>query len=333
MKKVLVIKGDGIGVDVINSTLRVLGETGAPLAFTEDDVGLRVFEKQGVSVSQETLQRARESDAVLFGASTTPLTPLKGYKSAMLTLRQGLDLYANIRPAKSYENTPALFKWLDFVIVRENTEGLYSGIETSEKDRATTTRVITRKASERICRHAFELAKKQGRKKVTAVHKANVLRASDGLFREAFFEVAKAFPSIHAEEVLVDAMAMKMVKNPRELDVIVTTNLFGDILSDLAAQICGGLGLAASANIGEKNALFEPVHGSAPKHAGQNKVNPMAAVLSTAMMLEYLGMEKDALNVRRAVESVLKEGKVLTYDLGGKAKTSQVTQRIIEFLE
>jgi isocitrate/isopropylmalate dehydrogenase len=253
-----------------------------------------------------------------------------GYKSAIIMLRRALGLYANVRPAKSYPTNKGM-KDVDLVIVRENTEGMYSGWEFRLPDSAYTMRVITRKATERITRYAFELAMKR-RKKVTVVTKANVLRVSDGLFLEVARQVAEDYPDVEVEEAFVDVTAMRLVLKPTIFDVIVTSNLFGDILSDESAGLVGGLGLAPSANIGTDYALFEPVHGSAPRLAGKNIANPMAAIMASKMMLDYLGENRWAERIDNAIISVLKEGKVLTPDLGGTSSTTQVTDAIIDAL-
>ena len=271
----------------------------------------------------------RNADATLFGAVTTPPN-LKDYKSAIVTLRQELDLYANLRPCRTYPNVPAVAKDVDLVIVRENTEGMYSGRERREGDVAIGERVISRRGSERILRFAYDYAVRNGRSKVTFVHKANVLRETCGLFREVALEVAEEYPQVETEEVLIDAMAMRLVRQPQEFDVIVTTNLFGDILSDEAAAIVGGLGMVPSANIGERAAIFEPAHGSAPKHAGKDRANPCATLLSVAMMLEHIGEMEGARRLRGAIVRVLSEGKVITPDIGGNAKTSEMVDAIIK---
>ena len=287
------------------------------------------FKKTGTPVPDDVLTEIWKTQACLFGATTTPVG-VPGYKSAIITLRRALGLYANVRPAKSYPIQKSM-KDVDLVIVRENTEGLYSGMEFELPDSAYTLRVITRKATERITRYAFDLAMKR-RKKVTVVTKANVLRKSDGLFLEVSRKVAKDYPDVEVEEAFVDVTAMRLILKPHIFDVIVTSNLFGDILSDEAAGLVGGLGLAPSANIGADYALFEPVHGSAPRLAGRGIANPMAAILASKMMLNYLGENRWAERVEKAVVSVLEDGKVLTPDLGGSSSTKQVTDAIIDAL-
>lgn len=329
--KICVIKGDGIGPDVIDSALEVLNAVGFEAEYTEAEAGFACYKKHGTNLPKETLEKVKESDATLFGAITTPTDNPK-IKSAIVQMRQELDLYANLRPAKSYEGTPFV-KEMDMFIVRENTEGMYSGIEERNGDRATATRVVTKEASAKIVRYGFNLAKELGEKKLTIVHKSNIMKLTCGLFKETAEEVAKEFSGIELEEVLVDAMAMRLVKHPENFRVIVTTNLFGDILSDEATQIAGGLGLAASGNIGEENAIFEPVHGSAPKYAGKNIANPLACVLSAKMMLEWLGEKEKAKKIQNTIEELLREQKVLSKDLGGTASTTEVTKELVKKLE
>ncbi len=327
--KLAVIPGPGIGAEVVTEAVRLLESTDLTFDCRYMEIGYEVFKKTGTPVPDEVLTEIRKTQACLFGATTTPVG-VPGYKSAIITLRRALGLYANVRPAKSYPIQKSM-KDVDLVIVRENTEGLYSGMEFELPDSAYTLRVITRKATELITRFAFDLAMKR-RKKVTVVTKANVLRKSDGLFLEVSRKVAEEYPDVEVEEFFVDVTAMKLVLKPHIFDVIVTSNLFGDILSDEAAGLVGGLGLAPSANIGADYALFEPVHGSAPRLAGRGIANPMAAILASKMMLDYLGENRWAERVEKAVVSVLEEGKVLTPDLGGSSSTKQVTDAIIDAL-
>lgn len=327
--KLAVIPGPGIGAEVVPEAVRLLESTDLTFDLRYMEIGYEVFKKTGTPVPDEVLTEIRKTQACLFGATTTPVG-VPGYKSAIITLRRALGLYANVRPAKSYPIQKSM-KDVDLVIVRENTEGLYSGMEFELPDSAYTLRVITRKATERIARYAFDLAMKR-RKKVTVVTKANVLRKSDGLFLEVSRKVAEEYPDVEVEEAFVDVTAMRLILKPHIFDVIVTSNLFGDILSDEAAGLVGGLGLAPSANIGADYALFEPVHGSAPRLAGKGIANPMAAILASKMMLDYLGENRWAERVEKAVVSVLEEGKVLTPDLGGSSSTKQVTDAIIDAL-
>jgi isopropylmalate/isohomocitrate dehydrogenase-like protein len=327
--KLAVIPGPGIGNEVISEAIRVLENTGIEFDLSYMEIGYDVFKKTGTPVPDDIIDQIRKTQACLFGATTTPVG-VPGYKSAIITLRRALGLYANIRPAKSFP-IPRSKKNIDLVIVRENTEGLYSGLEFELGDSAYSLRVITRKATERIARYAFDLAMER-RKKVTIVTKANVLRKSDGLFLEVSRKVAKDYPEVEVEEFFVDVTAMKLILKPHIFDVIVTSNLFGDILSDEAAGLVGGLGLAPSANIGKDYALFEPVHGSAPALAGKEIANPMAAIMASKMMLDYLGEPTWAKRIEEAVITVLKEKKCLTPDLGGNSTTKQLTDAIIDAL-
>jgi homoisocitrate dehydrogenase len=322
--------GDGIGQEVIPAALQMLQELPLRFAFTHADAGWACFQRRGVSVPEETLAAIRASDAALFGAVSSPMQKVAGYRSAVVTMRQELDLYANVRPAVSLP-VAASRAGIDMVIVRENTEGLYIGQEERLADRAIARRVITVRGSERIVRYAYELARRQTRKKVTIVHKANVLKETCGLFREVGLRVAAEYPEVATEEMLVDTAAMRLITHPHTFDVLVTTNLFGDILSDEASALVGGLGLAPSGNIGAAAAIFEPVHGSAPDIAGKGIANPLAAILAAAMMLDHLGEGEQAERVRGAVRRVV-QGSVLTPDLGGSAGTGDVTRAVIAAL-
>lgn len=329
MYDITVIQGDGIGPEVIESTLQLLDALDIQFNFIEAYAGNECFNITGTTIPEETIKTARKTDATLFGAVTT----VPGQSSAILALRKALDLYANIRPVKSYPGIKSLYQDLNLIIIRENTEGLYSGIEKETESGATALRVITNKASERISRFAFNYAKRRGRRKVTAVHKANILKLTDGLFKNKFYDVAEEFPDIKADDKYVDAMAMFLVTKPQKFDCIVTTNLFGDILSDEGAGLVGGLGLAPSANIGNKKGLFEPVHGSGPDIAGKGISNPSAMILSAVMMLEYLHETEEARKLENALVEVLREGKKLTPDLGGNSKTTEMAQKIKEKLK
>ena len=329
MYRIAVIPGPGIGNEVVPEAVRLLESTDLEFDFSYMEVGYEVFKKCGTPVPDDVLARLRRTQACLFGATTTPVG-VPGYKSAIITLRRALGLYANVRPAKSYPIIKSM-KDVDLVIVRENTEGLYSGVEFELADSAYSVRVITRKATERIARFAFDLAMKR-RKKVTVVTKANVLRKSDGLFLEVSRKVAEDYPEVEVEESFVDVTAMRLVLKPHIFDVIVTSNLFGDILSDETAGLVGGLGLAPSANIGADYALFEPVHGSAPRLAGKGIANPMAAIMASKMMLDYLGETTWAERAENAVVTVLTEGKHLTPDLGGTSTTREVAEAVLDAL-
>jgi 3-isopropylmalate dehydrogenase len=322
MYKIAVIPGDGIGKEVMEATLHILDASNIEFEYNFADAGDEYAERTGIPLPQETIGVVKQSQACLFGAAG------ESAADVIVKLRRELDLYVNLRPVKSYPGTKCLFDDIDFVIVRENTEGLYSGIEEYTEDGATAVRVITNKASERICRFAFEYAEKTGRNKVTAVHKANVLKKTDGIFKSNFYKVAEEFSTIESDDKYVDATAMFFITKPYMFSVIVTTNLFGDILSDEGAGLVGGLGLIPSANIGEKIGLFEPVHGSAPRIAGKGVANPSAMVLSAVMMLDYLDEAGEARKLEKALIDVLAEGKVVTNDLGGNASTMEMAAEI-----
>ncbi|MFN8413818.1 MAG: isocitrate/isopropylmalate dehydrogenase family protein [Anaerolineales bacterium] len=326
--RICLLPGDGIGPEVIASAKDVL--TALPLSwdFVECGIGFGEYQRSGSPLPDSTLDEIRHADAALFGAVTTPPN-IPNYFSPVVRMRQSLDLYANLRPTRSIPHSSSR-TGIDLLIVRENTEGLYSGIERMEEDgnRAITERVITRKGSERIIRKAFDMARSTGRASVHVVHKANVLRQTCGLFRSVAFEVAKEYPDITMNEMLVDTCAMELVRAPEQFEVIVTTNLFGDILSDEACMFVGGLGVAASGNIGVDAAVFEPVHGSAPTLVGTGKANPTATFLAAAMMLDHLGESEQATRLRSAVESCIAEGQV-TPDLGGALTTTGATQAVI----
>lgn len=324
MYDIAIIAGDGIGQEVMNACEYLLDKIDIEFSFEYGEAGFDCYNKNGVTLPEETIRIAEKSDAVLFGASTS--TP--GQPSPIINLRQALNVYANIRPIKSYKGVNCLRDDIDFVIVRENTEGLYSQLEYGDENRMIAERVITRKASERISKVAFNLCIKRGQSKVTCVHKSNVLKKTDGVFKESFYNIAKQYPQIKTEDYYVDAMAMYLVTQPQNFDVIVSTNLFGDILSDESAGLVGGLGLAPSGNIGDRNGLFEPVHGSAPDIAGQGKANPIAMMLSAIMMLRYIGENEAADRFDAAILKVLNDADILTADLGGNASTMEVAQAV-----
>jgi homoisocitrate dehydrogenase len=330
MPQICIIPGDGVGQEVIPSAVRVLQAVEPGIEFVRADAGFEHFQKAGDAIPDATLATVQACDATLFGATASPMTRVEGYRSPILALRKALDLYANLRPVQSL---PGSFsrQGIDLLIVRENTEGLYAGRERAEgEDTAIAERVITRRASERIARIALQAASVR-KKRVTIVHKANVLKLTDGLFRETCLNTAREFDDVRTDEMLVDAMAMRLVQDPDKFDVIVTTNLFGDILSDEASALMGGLGVAPSGNIGAANAVFEPVHGSAPDIMGRGIANPTGAILSAAMMLDYLELRESAARVRRAVNRALEQN-VLTRDLGGSATTREMTEAILEAL-
>ena len=313
--RVTLIPGDGIGPEVIEAARRVLEATGIEFEWDVQRAGAAVMKERGTPLPEEVLDSIRRNKVGLKGPITTPLG--SGFRSVNVAIRQRLDLYANLRPAKTIPGVRSRYEGVDLVVVRENTEGLYAGIEhyVIPGEAAESVKLITRVKSERIVRFAFEYARRHGRHKVTAVHKANVLKFSDGLFLQVAREVAQGYPDIEFEDRIVDNMCMQLVQKPEQYDVLVCPNLYGDIVSDLAAGLVGGLGVAPGANIGDELAVFEPVHGSAPKYAGQNKVNPTAAILSGALMLRWLGEEEAAKQVEWAVAQVIAEGKYVTYDL------------------
>ncbi|MBC2746149.1 MAG: NAD-dependent isocitrate dehydrogenase [ANME-2 cluster archaeon] len=328
--KIAVIEGDGIGKEVIPAAVDVLNAVNLDFESVPVEVGSGKWERTGLAMDEADLELMRSCDCILFGAITTPNDP--NYQSVLLRIRQELDLYANIRPFRPLGITMDIpyhpLEPFDIIIVRENTEGLYAGIEDVTQNRACSTRVVTRKGCLRIAKTACKLAKGRGNS-ITIVHKANILK-SCGFFRERCIEVANE-NSVHYNEMLVDAMAYSLVLNPERYDVIVTTNLFGDILSDLCAALVGSLGLCPSANIGDKYALFEPVHGSAPDIAGKGIANPLAAILSVKMMLEWAGEFEKAGLVQSAVDDVLHKG-LRTADLGGSASTNDIAKAIVEYI-
>jgi len=329
--RVCLLPGDGIGPEVVGQARRVLDALKLPLEFTQGEIGYGAYQKLGTPLPEETLELVSGADATLFGAVTTPPN-LPGYFSAIIRLRQTFELFANIRPCRSIPHASSR-PHINMVIVRENTEDLYSGIERVEDggNRAVSEMIITRKASERILHKAFSLGRQLHFQKVTVVHKANVLRATCGLFLSVAREVAAQYPDLLMQEMLVDTCAMELIRDPGQFQVIVTTNLFGDILSDEASMLVGGLGVACSGNIGEHAAIFEPVHGSAPNIAGQHKANPLATFLSTAMLLDFLQEPEPARRLERAVNETIRLGQV-TEDLGGKLTTEETTEAVIELL-
>lgn len=329
MHKILLIPGDGIGLEVTPAAEKLLEATGLPLEISYADAGWDTFQKTGDSVPDETLEEVKAADATLAGAFTSPSGSQKvpGFQGAIRYMRRTLDLFANLRPAKS-RPIPGSLQNVDMLMVRENTQGLYVEQERRYGDVAIADCVITKGASERVARVALQEAQKR-RGELAVIHKANVLPLTTGLFLETALEVAKEFPNVRAYDIIVDAAAMKLVRDPQSFDVLVTTNLFGDILSDLMAGLVGGLGLAPSANLGEQHAIFEPVHGSAPDIAGRGIANPAAMFLTAAMMLKHLGETETAAKIDRAVDEVLENGP-RTGDLGGKATTEEFTDAVID---
>lgn len=364
------LPGDGVGVDVLNATRIVLDKLGLDANYIHGDIGWEFWCKEGDALPQRTIDLLNNVDAALFGAITSKpvkqaeeelIPELKGkglvYRSPIVRMRQMFDLYICMRPCKAYEGNPLNYKEnIDIVVFRENTEDLYVGVEFSPvPDELKTTlknlnknfanfaeldgnefaiscKINTIKGSEKIIRAGFEFARKNNRKKVTIVHKANVVRATDGLFLDKAKEIAKEYPEIQFDEANVDAITMWLLKNPHSYDVLIAPNLYGDVISDLTAQLVGGLGFACSGNIGNKLAVFEPSHGSAPKYAGQYKVNPLATFLSAKMMLDWLGERELAQKLENAIAQVIKEGKVRTYDMGGNSSTIDMANAVAEKL-
>lgn len=328
-KTVTLIHGDGIGKDIIDATTKVIEASGADIIWDKQEAGLGAYEKQGNPLPEETIKSIEKNKIALKGPLTTPVGV--GFRSINVKLRQHFKLFANVRPLKSFEVIDSLHENVDLVIVRENTEDLYKGIEYMVTDDvAESIKIISKKASLRICNFAFDLAKREKRNKVTLAHKANIMKYSDGLFLKSGTEVANKYKDIQFEDVIVDAMAMKLAMNPQNYSVIVAPNLYGDILSDLGAGLIGGLGIAPSGNIGEDTAIFEPVHGSAPDIAGRNIANPISAILSGVMMLKYIGEFESALKIENALDTVLKDKEKCTVDIGGKLSTSEFTDAIIK---
>ncbi len=359
--KIAWLPGDGIGVDVTEATKVVLNRLNLDAEYIHGDIGWEFWRTEGDALPKRTLEMMKGTDCAFFGAITSKgqdkaekeLVPeLQGkgysYRSPIVRMRQLLDLYICLRPCKAYPGNPLNYRdGIDLVVFRENTEGMYVGVEYPHvpdefyavkgmdkipRHAAISFRAITPEGSERIVRAAFEYARKYRRKKVTAVHKANVLRLTDAVFMDAARKVAAEYPDIAFDDANIDAMGMWLLKNPLNYDVIVTTNLFGDIISDLCAQMVGGLGFGCSGNIGTNYAVFEPTHGSAPKYAGQYKVNPIAAILAAKMMLDWLGETDKAAQVEGAVAAVLAEGRVRTYDMGGNNSTLEMAQAIADKL-
>ncbi len=329
-QKITVIRGDGIGPEIMDATLHVLDVMDVGLQYEFADAGLVALEKHGELIPQATMDSIRSNKVALKSPLTTPVGD--GFSSINVELRKRFDLYANVRPAKSFPNTKSRFpSGVDLITVRENTEGAYSGEgQNVTEDGATATLIqkITRKGSERIVRYAFDLARRTGRKQVTIVHKANILKSTSGLFLKVAREVAGEYPEIDCNEMIVDACCMKLVMEPESFDIIVTTNLFGDIISDLCAGLIGGLGLTPGANIGTDVAIFEAVHGSAPDIAGKGIANPCALLLGAAQMLDHIGMPDKATVLRNAIVATLEARDHLTPDLGGEGTTRSFAEAI-----
>ncbi len=331
--KITVIPGDGIGPDIVESSIQIMNKAGCDFEYEYVEAGLTALEKTGELLPQATLDAIERNGITLKGPLTTPVG--EGFTSINVSLRKHFGLYANLRPVKSFKGTQARYDNIDIITVRENTEGMYSGLGQKVSDdgsEAEAMSKITRAGAERIVRFAYELAEREGRKKVTAVHKANILKSTSGLFLKVAREIGEEYPNIESAEMIVDAACMRLVMNPEDFDVIVTTNLFGDIVSDLCAGLVGGLGMAPGANIGENCAIFEAVHGSAPDIAGKNLANPSSVILASVQMLEYLGMSDKADKIVKALADVIESGDRTTRDLGGSHGTTDFTQAVIERL-
>ena len=352
MYKVTLIPGDGVGPEVVDAARKCIEATGVKINWEKVDAGADIMDKYGTPLPDKVIDSIKKNRIALKGPVTTPVGI--GFRSVNVALRQKLDLYACLRPCKWYPGVRSRYEGVDLIVVRENTEDVYSGIEfeegkpeTSElinfiytstnvkisDDSGISIKPISRHASERIIRFAFDYARKNNRKKVTGIHKANIMKYSDGIFVKVFHEVARDYPDIQSEDKIVDNMCMQLVQKPALYDVLVLPNLYGDIISDLCAGLVGGLGLAPGANIGEEIAVFEATHGSAPKYKGKNKVNPTAMILSGVLMLRHLGEEEKAERLENAVARIIAKGETVTYDLGGTATTSQMAKAIIKNLK
>ena len=331
---VTLIPGDGTGPEVTDSVKEVFEALGVDIEWEVAEAGETVMEEEGTPLPDSVLDSIRRNKVGLKGPLTTPVGA--GFRSVNVALRKELDLYANVRPSLSLPGIDLPYKDIDLIIFRENTEDLYAGVEHMVgKDAAESIKIITRAGTERICRLAFEQSKEMGRKHITVAHKANIMKFTDGLFRDVFFEVAEDYENDFEEidDRIVDNMSMQLVMKPNEYDVVVCPNLYGDILSDICAGLTGGLGVAPGANIGDEIAVFEPVHGSTPKYAGQNRANPLATLQSARTMLEYLDMNEAAERMQKAIETALESPETRTKDLGGSAGTKEFTQAIIDNIE
>src|SRR4026209_309080 len=331
MHRITLIPGDGIGPEVSSAVVRIIEATGVEVAWETHYAGAQALEKFGDTLPGDLLDSITRNKVALKGPITTPIG--KGFTSVNVGLRKTLDLYANLRPVRSLPNVPCRYPELDLVVVRENTESLYAGLEhVVVPGVVESLKIITEKASTRIARFAFEYAVTEGRKKITAVHKANIMKLSDGLFLDCFRRVSEDYPAIQADDKIVDNACMQLVMRPEQFDIMLLENLYGDIVSDLCAGLVGGLGLVPGANIGEKGAVFEAVHGSAPHIAGQGIANPTALLASGILMLRYIGEREAADRVEKAMLTVFEEGKVRTRDISGTAKTAEFADAIIQKL-
>jgi len=331
-KTVTLIPGDGIGPEVTEATLRVLAAAGAELEYERHVAGAEAVERGLPPLPDELVESVRRNKVALKGPVTTPVG--KGFRSVNVQLRKALELFANLRPVESLPNLPSRFDGIDLVLVRENTEGLYSGLEHEVVPGVVESlKIITASASTRVSEFAFAFARRNGRRRITAIHKANIMKLSDGLFLECFHRVAQRYPEIEADQRIVDNMAMQLVMRPEAFDVLLLENLYGDILSDLAAGLVGGLGVVPGANIGTEEAVFEAVHGSAPDIAGQDVANPMALIRSAILLLRHLGMDGEAGRIDTALRRLVSEGRALTRDVGGSASTTEFTDALVRAIE
>ncbi|MDH3529538.1 MAG: isocitrate dehydrogenase (NAD(+)) [Acidobacteriota bacterium] len=325
---ITLVPGDGIGPEIVAATVRTIEATGVEIEWETQFGGAQALEKSGSTLPDELIESIKRNKVALKGPMTTPVG--KGFTSVNVGMRKALDLFANVRPIKALPNVECRYPELDLVIMRENTESLYAGLEhVVVPGVVESLKIITEKASTRIARHSFEFARREGRKKATAMHKANIMKLSDGLFLDCFYNVAKDYPEIDADDKIIDNGCMQLVMRPSQFDVIVMENLYGDIVSDLCAGLIGGLGLAPGANIGEDAATFEAVHGSAPDIAGQGIANPTAIMLSGVMMLKHIGEPDAAKRMEQAIFEVFEEGEARTPDLGGTASTSEFATAVI----
>ena len=328
---VTLISGDGIGEEITRAMQQVLDASGVKISWDKQMAGLKAVQTLGSALPEATLESIRNNQVAIKGPTTTPVGT--GHQSANVLLRQSLDLYAAVRPVKSIPGVKTRYEQVDLVIVRENTEGLYTGQETQVKpDTVVSLKIVTEQGSRRIAKFALELCEKQNRKNLTVGHKANIIKLGDGLFLRTAYEEASQHPKVHTRDCIVDALCMKLVTAPENFDVLLLENLYGDILSDLCAGLVGGLGLVPGANFGDKQAVFESVHGSAPDIAGQNKANPTALIKSAVMMLDYLGEKEASENIDAALNQILSQKKLRTADLGGVSTTEEFTQSVIKAL-
>ena len=331
MQTVTLVPGDGIGPEIVEATRRVVEASGAQITWEVINAGVAVAEQEGTPIPARLIENIRDHGVALKGPVTTPVA--QGFGSVNVALRRQLDLYACVRPARSLPVVKSRYRDIDLIVIRENTEGLYSGLEHEVAPGVVESlKIVTEAACRRVSRFAFEYARSQGRRHITAVHKANIMKQTDGLFLRVARQVAAAWPEIEYDERIIDATSMHLVLNPHQFDILLMGNLYGDILSDLVAGLVGGLGVTPSANLGDHCAVFEACHGSAPDIAGKGIANPTALILAAAWMLEHIGQQAAGTRIRRAVEAVLADGRCVTGDLGGTANTTEMTEAIVTAL-